>query len=639
MLAALVAAFPGSAAAEQASQPGAVAAAQLDAGGHHSCAIVSGGQVRCWGYGAVGQLGYANTATIGDDETPASAGPVSLGPGRTAVAISAGENHTCALLDNGSVSCWGFGGNGRLGYGNEDNIGDNETPGSAGPVDLGPGRTAVAISAGLAHSCALLDDGNVRCWGFGVDGRLGYGNPNNIGDNETPGSAGPVDLGPGRTAVAISAGNFNTCAVLDDGNVRCWGVGANGQLGYGNQERIGDDEAPGSVGPVDLGAARTARAIGAGSAQACALLDDANLRCWGFGGNGRLGYGNTETIGNDETPGSVNPVDLGAGRTASAISVGSNGNACAWLDDASVRCWGKGDDGALGYGSRQTVGDDERPGSVGPVDFGAGRKATAVSVGSRHACARLDDASVRCWGYGGNGRLGYCNEITIGDDETPAAAGPVDLGSGGAACPPRGSDPPGTPPAAGGAPRPASPGPATDSADARRGEARRARRYRNCLTRAAGRARLERQRRGASPRRLRGRRLRRYLKRARRRCAKRFGRTPGRVTGLGARPISKRRIVLGFNAAGSDGSRSPAARVYLVKLSRRPIRGARSFKRAPALCKGYCRFPTVTGVGDGVTLTVHTLRPRTTYYYAIAARDNVSHQLGPRSKAVRVTTR
>ena len=150
----------------------------------------------------------------------------------------------------------------------------------------------------------------MRCWGYGGDGELGYGNTNDIGDNETPGSVGPVDLGPGRSAVAISAGYSHTCAILDNGTVRCWGDDLNGELGYGNTATIGDDETPGSVGPVNLGAGRTGAAISAGEAHTCATLDDGTVRCWGAGGLGRLGYGNTNTIGDNETPGSVGPVDL-----------------------------------------------------------------------------------------------------------------------------------------------------------------------------------------------------------------------------------------------------------------------------------------------------------------------------------------
>ncbi|MEQ9229032.1 MAG: RCC1 domain-containing protein, partial [Parvibaculum sp.] len=100
-------------------------------------------------------------------ESPASVGPVDLGPGRTATAISAGGGHTCAVLDTGQLRCWGFGAFGQLGYADTDNIGDDETPASVAPVDLGPGRMALAISADALHTCAILDSGRLRCWGFG----------------------------------------------------------------------------------------------------------------------------------------------------------------------------------------------------------------------------------------------------------------------------------------------------------------------------------------------------------------------------------------------------------------------------------------------------------------------------------------
>jgi hypothetical protein len=119
----------------------------------------------------------------------------------------------------------------------------------------------------------------------------------------------------------------------------------------------------------------------------------------------------------------------------------------------------------------------------------------------------------------------------------------------------------------------------------------------------------------------------------------RYGRTPGRVTGLTARPASSTSIVLAFNAAGTDRNLPPAARTYLVKQARRPIRSRRGFRRAQTLCEGRCRFPAIREVGGEVTLTVNDLRPRTTYYYAVAARDNVSGRLGPRSGSVKAQTR
>ena len=119
---------------------------------------------------------------------------------------------------------------------------------------------------------------------------------------------------------------------------------------------------------------------------------------------------------------------------------------------------------------------------------------------------------------------------------------------------------------------------------------------------------------------------------------KRYGRTPGRVVTLSARPLSRTKIVLTFLAPGTNGRRAPPARAYLVEQSTKPIRGSRGFRRGRTLCRGSCRF-LVTRVGARLRLTITDLRPRTTYYYAIAARDNVSRRLGPRSRTVRVRTR
>jgi hypothetical protein len=121
------------------------------------------------------------------------------------------------------------------------------------------------------------------------------------------------------------------------------------------------------------------------------------------------------------------------------------------------------------------------------------------------------------------------------------------------------------------------------------------------------------------------------------RCVHRFGRKPGRVTKLAAAPGAGRRIVLNFKAVGSNGSSPPAARSYLIAQSQRPIRTARDFSHAAKLCGGRCTFP-VTQLDTPITLNVTNLQPGTTYYYAVAARDNVTGRPGPRTPAVRAKT-
>ena len=274
-----------------------------------------------------------------------------------------------------------------LGYGNTNDIGDTEHPSTAGVVDLGPGVRAVSVAAGAGHTCALADDSAVRCWGQGYGGRLGYANTLSIGDDEKPAAAGPVQLG--RRVRSITAGDYHTCAILDDWTVRCWGVGftyfGSGHLGYGNTMQIGDDETPGSVGPVDLGAGRTARAITAGANHVRAILDTGQVRCWGSYFFGQLGVPVQQNIGDNETPGSIAPVDLGPGRTATAISAGSY-HTCVILDDGSVRCWGSGPDG--------------------PVDLGPGARGIAIDAGSEHTCAVLDDGTAVLLGRGAQRQAG-----------------------------------------------------------------------------------------------------------------------------------------------------------------------------------------------------------------------------------------
>ena len=192
---------------------------------------------------------------------------------------------------------------------------------------------AKAIAAGGAHTCAILDDDTVRCWGFGLQRaarlrqpRSGPGTPSRAtGQHRRRRDAWlrrPGRHRHGRTAKAITAGDLHTCAILDDDTVRCWGYGGNGQLGYGNTaQRRGPRNSRPSRGRSISGAPHR-WAISAGLAQTCAVLDEGSVRCWGFGGNGRLGYGNGLTIGDDETPGSVPPVNLGADRTARSIGVG-----------------------------------------------------------------------------------------------------------------------------------------------------------------------------------------------------------------------------------------------------------------------------------------------------------------------------
>lgn len=386
-------------------------AVKLALGAFHACAVLDDGGLRCWG--TRGYIGSGNALTIGDDEPPSVAPDVAIG-GRV-VDVAAGWYHTCAVLESGAVRCFGVANDGRLGYGNAQDIGDDETPASAGDIDLG--GTATQVSAGPQHTCARLANGAVRCWGKNGDYQLGHAGQATIGDDESPAAAGDVDVGGPVLQVVVGYGH--SCALLEGGKVRCWGSGSGGRLGYGNENTIGDDETPAAAGDVDLGG--EAVALAAGSFHTCALLTAGNVRCWGYGPRGELGYADRYPVGDDETPAQAGDVDVGG--PVLEIAAGDYAT-CAVLVGGAVRCWGAGDQGQLGTGNVMDVGDDETPASA-TIELGG--LGTHVDVGFLNVCATLETGAVRCWGRGATGELGYGNTNDIGDDETPASAGDVQL--------------------------------------------------------------------------------------------------------------------------------------------------------------------------------------------------------------------
>ena len=148
--------------------------------------------MKCWGDGYRGQLGVGDTQDYNSPQT------VNLGVGRTAVSVSLGSgDHSCAPLDDGSSKCWGDGFNGKLGLGSSSDQVEPQL------VDLGLGSSAVSVSLGSQHTCAILDDGNPKCWGSNGDGQLGIGSAT---AHTTPQL---VDLGVGRTAISVSADMYS----------------------------------------------------------------------------------------------------------------------------------------------------------------------------------------------------------------------------------------------------------------------------------------------------------------------------------------------------------------------------------------------------------------------------------------------
>ena len=182
--------------------PGMTDVALISCSVELTCIATAAGTARCWGGSAYGQLGDGTKTARPQPIEPIGLGPVS--------ALATGYGQTCAVLRaGGAVWCWGSNGNGE--------VGDGSGMERLTPVSASGLAGAVSVAAGVYHSCALMNDGTVQCWGFNQDGELGNGTV--LGIRTTP---GPV-LGI-STAVAISAGDYHTCALLADGSVACWGA-------------------------------------------------------------------------------------------------------------------------------------------------------------------------------------------------------------------------------------------------------------------------------------------------------------------------------------------------------------------------------------------------------------------------------
>lgn len=281
----------------------------LAAGGAHTCVLFKDGRLKCWGNNVRGQLGLGHTERLGDEpgEMGVNLPFVDFGAAQQAKAMVVGAGHTCALMTDGRLKCWGWNEFGQLGQGDTSDRGDG--PGEMGNslpfVKLG--NQAIAIAGRSKHTCALLDGGEVKCWGDNSHGQLGLGDTNHRGDE--PGEMGnslpAVDLGTGKTAIAVSGGVRHTCALLAGGSVKCWGQNLHGQLGQGDSSDRGDQ--PGEMGDnlpaVNLGAGKTAVAISADGEHTCALLNDGGVKCWGRNFAGQLGLGDTANRG--DAPGEM----------------------------------------------------------------------------------------------------------------------------------------------------------------------------------------------------------------------------------------------------------------------------------------------------------------------------------------------
>lgn len=346
-----------------------VTAVAVAAGGGHSCAVLSNGRVECWGSNGNGQLGNGTIASVPPYGLLVPTPVLSVGD---AVAITTGEEHTCVLRSGGAVSCWGVNGNGG-------------STATSQPTPVANLSGATSISAGAYHTCATTS-GAVQCWGDNDIGQLGNGTTASVPVTT------PVTVAGLTGVIAIAAGGYfegHTCALLGDGTVRCWGDNGNGQLGNGTTTN--------SATPVTVTGLSGATAIEAGGEAACALVGGAGgtLECWGANNAGQLGNG---AMGTAPVTTPVMATSPGGVTAVAAGGTNTGGYTCALLSGGTLKCWGSNARGQLGNGTMTS--------SLTPVPVSGLSSLRAIALGELHACALLASGTVACWGYNNYGQLG-----------------------------------------------------------------------------------------------------------------------------------------------------------------------------------------------------------------------------------------
>lgn len=380
----------------------------ISSGSAHECGITNTGKLYCRGYNNFGQLGIGTTVNTAVPTPVGTDGSGLLG-GRTVIAVAAGYTRTCALNSAGDAYCWGDGAYGGLG----DGAAPTPTRQALAPLKVKmdgvlAGKKLTAISTGGESVCVIADDDLAYCWGRGDYA----GN----GDNTTTHRGEPVAVVPGAMAgkkvTSISAGVLNTCAVADDRQVYCWG--------YGNYGGVGDGatlmrKTPVAVSTATGLAGKTIKSVNVQNANPCVVTDDNQLFCWGYNNTAQVGTGN---FTNQASPFRVNSGDL-AGKAIGSVYGGHN-HSCA-IDTAGIAyCWGS---NSVHQTKNSSTTSFPTPVVVPATGSLAGVELVAITGFDLGTCALSTTGQQFCWGSNVYGRLGDNNVATGYDPVQPRTIG------------------------------------------------------------------------------------------------------------------------------------------------------------------------------------------------------------------------
>jgi len=262
----------------------------MTSGSEHSCTITTSfHKLKCWGRSNFGQLGYGGSEEKGSDVNQMGnyLPFVQLGSGRTAISSNNQDYSSCVILDDLSVKCWGKNNFGQCGQGTTSGIGDasNEMGNYLPPIKFPSGVVVSSLGTGWDHAGMISSTGSLFTWGYNVYGQLGLGHSNNIGDSgsEMGEYLEAVNVGSGRSVVQFQGGDYHSCVILDNFNVKCFGRNHIGYLGYGDTSTRGvsANQMGNYLPEVNLGIGFTAQSLHIGQHHSCVVLNDNSFKCWG----------------------------------------------------------------------------------------------------------------------------------------------------------------------------------------------------------------------------------------------------------------------------------------------------------------------------------------------------------------------
>lgn len=395
---------------------------EVAVGEDHSCALRHDGSVVCWGHNAKGQLGSKpeksefealDPVGITTERASGYSRDASAVDGLSGVRhIAAGAYHTCAIVNDGSVWCWGDAAAGQLGNGDFSMDDCEGRPCSRKPVQAVGIEDAVDLSLGYQHSCARLADGTLRCWGTNAIGQR----PELLDSCDRFACAtSPIDVPFEDEVLDVRAGALHTCTLLTGGSVFCWGTNAVGQVGISNPPMRSVDgvdvlravDQPSQVNlpePIDQFAA--ANSFVAWSEKSCARGVSGSYYCWGSDDYGELGIGADETESCWMSFGGSRPCAREPRRVALDAEIEiekfvmTNDTGCAVSRDDRLYCWGRAGSAQLGREAEveDSCVSNERC-SRSPIEISTDERILDIAIGSRYTCALQPDDQIACWGW------------------------------------------------------------------------------------------------------------------------------------------------------------------------------------------------------------------------------------------------